>query len=179
MTIAKTFENYSHSWGTPPEWMDWVHRTLDCRPDILFDPCSALWTPAMPSGLDIPWEDPSYCNHPGSRGSAQRWWAKYLSEQKRQGGRVRFVWCAFNVESLRHLRPSPFHLAGWFVWPRDRISFIWGGETIPAKFDKKRKRWTKERKRGQPAQSPGNSAVFWTNVPPANPPIECVIVRTC
>jgi len=180
--ISIRHQNYSADWWTPPEWMDWVARTLGSPIDGVYDPCPTDWTPERLCGLESCWETVTYCNHPGSRGSGRRWWAKYLAEQERHAGRMRFVWCQFNIESIRHLRPHPGHLPGWLIWPRDRISFIWGGETIPAKYHQTGKRKgklkTKERKHGEPAECPGNSAVFWTNVEPATPPTDCVILRT-
>lgn len=172
MSIAKTHENYSSDWNTPPEWWRWASQTLRAPTSRIFDPCPSNWTSNNPSGLEIQWKKRTYCNHPGSRGSAAKWWAKWIAERDRTWGNIRFVWCAFNVESLRHLEPSPFHLPGWLIWPRDRTAFVWGGPTMAA--TKKRS----ARIHGEPAKSPGNCAVWWCNVPPATPPVECVIVRT-
>lgn len=82
--------------------------------------------------------------------------------------RTGLIWCAFSVEQLRHMHPSPFHLPGWLVMPRERVAFIWGGPDDPARG----------RVHGQPGRSPGNWTVFWSTHPPATPPIESVIVRT-
>jgi len=81
------------------------------------------------------------------------------------------VWCAFNMEQLRILRPSPLELAGWLVVPRKRIGFIWGGETIVTKKTK--------RIYGERCDSPAQATVFWMNIPPAHrPPVESIILRT-
>ena len=165
MSIATTYGNYSSDWWTPKQWRVWVTATLGAR---WHDPCPSDWTPDDLSGLDTRWLSRAYVNHPGARGSSPKWWHKYQLEQQRQGGCMQFVWCAFNIEQLRHLDPSPFHLPGWLVMPRDRTAFVWGGETTekPARIH------------GEPARSPSNWSVWWTNVAPATPPVDCVIVRT-
>lgn len=168
-TVAISHANYASDWMTPPEWWEWVDETLgvDRLMTPVFDPCPHDWNSEQPSGLDVEWPPgPVYCNHPGSRGSAQIWWSKYIAEQERHRGKLRFVWCAFSIEQLRHMRPSPFHLPGWLVMPRDRISFIWGGPSDD------------KRTHGEPCKQPTSWTVFWTNVEPATPPSECVIVRT-
>jgi hypothetical protein len=55
--------------------------------------------------------------------------------------------------------PSPFDMPGWLVMPRKRISFI-------------------NAKTGLPGKSPANWAVFWSNTEPADPPEDCIMVRT-
>jgi len=162
MSIAKTYVNYSADWWTPQPWLDWVSATIG---GDWLDPCPGDWDGSV-SGLDVAWDVATYCNRPGSRGSVAPWWHKYLIEQGHFAGRMRFVWCAFNVEGLRYMTPSPFHLSGWLVMPRERTSFVWGGET------------TEAREHGKPAKSPANWAVWWTNVAPATPPVDSVIVRT-
>lgn len=137
------YSNHSDQWWTPPEWFSWVYRTL-ADDELVYDPCPRSWT-GVECGLESDWTMRNvYCNHPGGRGNAQKWWSKYLAEQERHRGRLKFVWCAFNVEQLRHLRPSPFHLPGWLVMPRERIQFIWGGETDGAKVH------------GEPCKQPTN-----------------------
>lgn len=175
-TFAKTYENYSSDWWTPPDWYLWAENTLGGPP--VFDPCPSSWDPAQyPSGLDIQWTSPCYVNHPGSRGSTARWWSKYHEEVERLGQQLSIVWCAFSIEQLRHMYPTPFTLDGWLVLPRDRIGFIWGGPDKVVGTDKK----TGEsiiRKHGEPAKSPGNWTVFWTTERPAVPPSTCEMVRT-
>jgi len=168
-SLAKLHANYSHDWWTPPAWVDWVTATLG---EGWTDPCPQDWKPGDPSGLDVDWSASTYVNHPGSRGSAALWWDKYQAEQKRHGGQMRFAWCQFNVESLRQLRPSPFHLPGWLIWPRERTPFIWGGPDIEATDSRA------ARIHGQPMTQPGNCAVWWTNCKPTRPPGECVGIRT-
>jgi len=163
LSVATTYGGYSADWWTPKIWRDWVTATLG---DGWFDPCPSDWTSDDLSGLDTEWQRNVYCNHPGGRGSAVQWWAKYQSEQRRYKGAQLLVWCAFSVEQLRHMDPSPFHLPGWLVMPRERTAFIWGGATTAA------------RTHGKPAKSPANWSVWWTNAAPATPPVDCVIVRT-
>lgn len=164
MSIATSYANYSPDWWTPEPWRRWISRTF--RTTAWFDPCPGDWSPSEPSGLDVRWDSPCYLNHPGGRGEHLRWWAKYITEQP-----CDFIWCAFNAEQLRHLRPSPLALDGWLVLPRQRIRFVWGGATFtPARG--------KPRVHGEPARSPGNWAVFWSTVRPAQPPAECELVRT-
>lgn len=180
MSLAKTHENYAHSWWTPDPWWHWVGRTfrldedlVDHPRDYIFDPCPGDWDGGE-SGLEIPWEGPCYVNHPGDRGgSAQLWWVKYQAEQERHNGMMPFVWCAFSVEQLRHLRPSPFHLCGWLVMPRTRTPFIWGGPDTPAGPNRS------ARVHGAPMKSPGNWAIWWSTEEPAIPPVDCIVVRTC
>jgi hypothetical protein len=162
VSIAKTHENYSADWWTPRPWLKWVGRTLGGG---WFDPCPGNWN-GMISGLDVDWHRRTYCNHPGSRGSTKIWWEKADNEQRRMWGAMDIVWCAFSIEQLRHMRPSPFSLPGWLVMPRERTAFVWGGKTDG------------KRVHGEPAKSPANWACWWTCVPPATPPVDCVIVRT-
>lgn len=158
MSLASTYANYSPDWWTPPEWMSWVYDTLG---DV-FDPCPQWWDDVLnPSGLEIDWGDRCYVNHPGARGSTQRWWEKAEEEQPDA-----LIWCAFNVEQLRHLRPSPLEQPGWLVMPRRRIGFVWGGPT------------NGKRVHGEVAKSPGNWTVFWTTAQPATPPVESLVLRT-
>jgi len=174
MSIANTHRDYSADWNTPREWLEWAARTLRVPCAKMFDPCPAGWNPhSDPSGLEIDWLSPSYINHPGakSRGAAAKWWEKYQAEQERRAGRLSIVWCAFSMEQLRHMRRSPFHMPGWLVMPRTRTSFVWGGPRVI-------RRGQIIRRRGQVAKSPGNWAVFWSNVEPVTPPVECVIART-
>ena len=161
MSVSSTYQNYTVKWFTPPEWLAWVNDTFmenGWFPGVQpYDPCPANWVDGDPSGLDYPWDDlfPVYCNHPGSRGSTKAWWGKFLESECITD----VIWCAFSIEQLRHMDPSPFDMAGWLVMPKKRISFI-SAET------------------GLPGKSPANWSVFWTNVRPAAPPVDCVIVRT-
>jgi hypothetical protein len=168
MSIATTYENYSHDWWTPPEWLEWAHASLGTR-DV-FDPCPRTWRPGDPDGLDRPWSFPAYVNHPGSRGSAAVWWDKYLWECRSTFGPILapLIWCAFSIEQLRHANPSPLELPGTLVAPRKRVSFIWGGPTQG------------KRVHGEAAKSPGNWAVFWASpgVTVATPPHESIVVPT-
>jgi len=161
-SYAKTHENMSPDWWTPPEWIDWVDETMG---DWWHDPCPSDWQEGDPSGLEIDWAANVYCNHPGAkRGSAARWWRKAMDEQCEK-----LIWCAFNIEQVRHCYPSQFDIPGWLVMPRTRTSFIWGGPTG----------WNgTSRVHGEPGKSPGNWSVWWTNIEPAKPPKECIIHRT-
>lgn len=173
-TFAKTYQNYSPDWWTPDNWIEWVNATFKRS---FFDPCGRDWKKGDPSGLDIAWlrNAPYYVNHPGSRGSVVKWWPKFLHELKEGIGVG--IWCAFSVEQIRHMRPSPFELDGWLVLPRERVPFIWGGPDKQVGTHKK----TGEpiiRKYGEPATSPGNWTVFWSTENPATPPVESEIVKT-
>lgn len=188
-SLAKTHENYAHTWWTPPEWLRWVTATLG---NGWFDPCPQRWRPGDGSGLGLAWGPSFYCNHPGARGSTSPWWEKFISSLDCYS---KGVWCAFSVEQLRHMRPSPFHRHGWLTMPSERIGFIWGGPTLFAKDDGKGKakgvtekpdlallgldgKPVIKRQHGERATSPGNWTVFWSSVKPAKPPVECIIVRT-
>lgn len=168
MTVATTHANYSHDWHTPKEWLDWVTRTLG---DGWFDPCPPHWQPDDEDGLHAYWRGPTYVNHPGTRASVARdWWAKGVRcLRERQVSAL--VWCAFNSEQLRYLDPSPFHLDGWLIMPRDRIGFVWGGPDVVTPNGK-------SRLTGDVARSPSNWTVFWSSCAPARTPTDCVIVRT-
>lgn len=175
VSLADTNVNYSHLWYTPPDWIDWIVRTFGVASyDDVFDPCPQDWQGA--DGLSIPWQWPAYCNHPGGRGSVAKWWRKYLVECLARVGQALplqpFIWCAFNPEQYRYMRPSALELPGWLVMPRDRrIDFCWGGPTYqPPKG--------KPRVHGQPSGSPGHCTTFWSTVEPAEPPVDCIITRT-
>lgn len=172
--VSTTHENYSHDWHTPPEWLAWVKATLGPK---YFDPCPAVWD-GKRDGLETIWNRRTYCNHPGGRGSTRKWWAKYIREQERHAGRLRFIWCAFNHEQLRYMDPSPMHLPGWLIMPRDRVGYIWGGPTIKEARNKSGKITRPARVHGERMKSPSNWSIFWTNVEPATPPGDCVTVRT-
>lgn len=153
MSVSDRHVSYSPDWSTPPEWLSWVSATL-----------GAAWSDPCPEGADfdglqLPWHGPVYCNHPGSRGSARVWWSKALDEGAADPSRLPFIWCAFSVEQLRHLDPSPFMLPGWMVMPRVRIKYI-------------------RQETGKREGSPTHWSVFWCNVPPAQPPEHSLIVRT-
>lgn len=169
-SLAKTHANYSHDWWTPTPWLNWVSATFGT--DDWFDPCPEDWTPDQPDGLTVPWTGPVYVNHPGARGSTAAWWGKYLTERTRQGAELPFVWCAFSIEQLRHMRPSALELPGWLIAPRERTAFIWGGPDMPAEKGKA------ARVHGRPMKSPGNWAVWWSTVKPAMPPVDCIITQT-
>jgi hypothetical protein len=171
LTVADTYSDYSHDWHTPPEWWSWINETNANRTH--YDPCPEDWDPTHYQLCDVAnWIDAFDCeddlglvyvNHPGGRGETQRWWTegvRYVNE----GGPL--IWCAFNVEQLRHMRPSPFALDGWLVMPRERIGYLWGGPD------------TGKRKHGERCKSPANWSVFWTTLKPAPTPVPCTIVRT-
>lgn len=166
-SLAATHSNYSHDWWTPQPWIDWVSETFGHA--AWFDPCPQDWSPSRPSGLEVRWPTDTYVNHPGARGSTPHWWQAYMD---RSALLPRFIWCAFSVEQLRHMRPSALELPGWLVAPRERTAFIWGGPDTPAT------KTSAERIHGQPMKSPGNWAVWWTTVKPAKPPIESIVTRT-
>ena len=161
--MAAVYANYSPDWWTPEPWMEWARQTLG---GDFFDPCPATWSRDHPSGLDIPWPSTIYCNHPGARGSAVEWWAKCMATRACFGDDMRLVWCAFSVEQLRHMRPSPFELDGYLVMPRARVGFVWGGPTKGSRVH------------GEVARSPANWTVFWSSEEVADPPAESVVVRT-
>ena len=149
--------------------LEWAAETVG---GDLFDPCPPDWTPEQPDGLEIEWENPTYCNYPGGRrGGGQDWWLKFLTEAARFD-EPRFVWCQFNVEGFRLFDPHPLEVPGWLVWPRyKRTPFVWGGPDMkPAKG--------KPRLHGQPATSPGNCAVWWSSVEPAPTPYDSIVTRT-
>lgn len=178
MSLANVFSNYSDLWYTPPEWLEWVENTIGAD---YFDPCPQDWDEKLDfCGLDELWPSRFYVNHPGARGSSQPWWSKATDELIGHGLDGAFVWCAFSHEQLRHLYPSPFHMPGWLVMPRDRIGFYWGGPDMivneKAVENGAEPKW---RLHGDQAKTPGNWTVFWTNKPPAPTPTPCVIERTC
>lgn len=183
MNLGKMHGNYAHTWWTPEEWMEWAFITMGS--EYLWDPCPMDYEGGgHESGLERRWAKRTYCNHPGGRGAAQEWWAKYQLEQARHLGAMRFVWCAFSVEQFRHLRQSPFELPGWIVWPRDRIGYVWGGPDMGMANGKlvecvgEYEDLEVHRKHGERQKSPGQWSAFWTNCEPANPPGNCMITRT-
>jgi len=171
MSKSETHAGYSEHWWTPPEWIRWIQATIG----IYYDPCPQQWD-GVDSGLKGEWGSPVYVNHPGGeRGAAQRWWSRTVEHSRETAGHM--IWCAFNVEQLRYLNPSPFHLPGWLVMPRIRVRYIWGGDTIePIVLPSGRMKAV--RKHGEPCKSPANWSVFWTSAPPAIPPVDSIIVRT-
>jgi hypothetical protein len=182
MNLARTHANYAHTWWTPEEWMAWAFATMGS--EYLWDPCPMDYEGGgHESGLVRKWAKRTYCNHPGGRGAAQEWWAKYQAEQARHLGTMKFIWCAFNVEQFRHLRQSPFELPGWIVWPRDRIGYVWGGPDM-SMVDGKLIETSQapghaiHRAHGERQRSPGQWSAFWTNCEPAEPPGDCMITRT-
>lgn len=165
--MQERFAGYSSDWWTPPEWWSWVEKTLRVDRSQIFDPCPADWNGnTAASGLEIDWRSPCYVNHPGARGAAVAWWAKYIAEQERVHWRLQLVWAAFSIEQLRHLRPTPLHMPGWLVLPRKRVEWIWGGPTDD------------KRQRGVRCTQPTSWSVFWTTEAPATPPVESIILRT-
>ncbi len=174
MSISTSFANHSPMWFTNPEWLEWVAATLG---QGWYDPCPADFDQdGDQDGLTDPWLWPFYCNHPGSRGSAAAWWTRFIAEQQRgKDG----IWCAFNCEQLRHMKPSPYHRPGWLVMPDDRLGFIWGGpDIITNEKAVERGEAPKWRRHGSRCESPGNWTVFWSSAEPAPTPSPCVIVRT-
>lgn len=168
-SLAKTHASYSHDWWTPPEWIQWVNETF--LGQAWFDPCPGDWDPAAhASGLERRWGDRTYCNHPGDRGSTPAWWSKAADEVTNGG--IDLIWCAFNVEQLRHMRPSNFRMPGWLIMPRNRIGFVWGGPDMAATKN------AKARKHGERSKQPGNWTVFWSTIEPAPTPEPSLIVRT-
>lgn len=167
-----TPQTYSDTWYTPPEWLEWVEATIG---KDYFDPCPRVHDPSR-DGLTVQWSHANYVNHPGGRGNAKLWWSKLIqymcSEMSFGDGWFNYkiaypaVWCAFNIEQFRYLRPSPLELPGWLIQPRKRIAFIWGGETKG------------NRVHGQPCKSPANASAFWSTVEPAEPPHDSIILRT-
>lgn len=188
-SYSKTFENYSHCWWTPPEWVDWVTSTLG---PAWYDPCPTDWSPESPSGLETTWGTRTYINHPGERGSTQSWWERTIWHHRVIG--MQFVWCAFNCEQVRHMYPSPRLLPDlWFIEPKERTGFVWGGPTLyKGDKDKGAKATTEnpsaallgpdgrpivKRLHGERASSPGNWTIFISSVEPAQPPVDSIIYR--
>lgn len=170
MSIATTHENYAHTWWTTPEWVDWVTETLG---EGWSDPCPKDW-----DGIDRPdlVYDRSYWNYPGSRGGTQEFWRRAMKSID-AGGKA--MWCAFSAEQPRHMRPSPWKIPGWMIMPRVRIGFTWGGpDIVTNKLAVSSGAEPKWRRHGDLGSSPGNWTIFWSSVEPAEPPSECVIVRT-
>ncbi len=174
-SYSATYGNYSAMWFSPPEWLEWVTATFGTSD--WFDPCSKTWKQGDPDGLSMShWCQRFYCNHPGSRGSTAPWWAKTCEEMDKG---ARGIWCAFNCEQLRHMKPSPYHRPGWLVMPAERLGFIWGGPDIVTNEKAvERGEAPKWRRHGSRCQSPGNWTVFWSSAKPAPTPSPSVIVRT-
>lgn len=168
---SRLHADYSHDWWTPRDWYWWACRTLRTRAP--FDPCRHDWTPDQPSGLDVAWTGPTYCNHPGARGSTVAWWGKYVRERAAAGGRLPLVWCAFNIEQFRHMRPRATLMDGWLVLPDERVAFIWGGPDDPENLPKRQRKL-----HGQPGSAPGHWAAWWTTEKPAPVPQPCAVIRT-
>lgn len=155
-------KNYAHTWWTPERWIQWVFATFELP---YFDPCPADWHESYGDYLERSWKGryPIYCNHPGGRGNVAKWWGRCAKEL--EAGRD-VIWCAFSVEQLRTMEPSPLDMPGWLVMPKKRLSFIWGGPDMD------------KREHGKPGKSPSNWTVFWSSVEPAETPDECRILRT-
>jgi len=154
--------DYSHDWWTPKPWLDWVDRTLG----PYFDPCPRYKCETY-DGLKNEWDGNAfYVNHPGGRGNAQLWWEKTRAESCDL--EVPFIWCAFNIEQLRTLKPSPLVTPGYIIAPKKRLKFLWGG---PTQEDP-------PRIHGEPCKSPTRWTVFWSSAMPANPPEDCYIWET-
>lgn len=149
-------KNYSSDWYTPDEWDEWVSATLG---SFVLDPCPRRWGGSV-SGLERNWAEKVYCNPPGSNSSAsvKKWWNKARSEWT--AGRLqKLVWCFFNYEATYAVDPSPWELRGWMVMPRRRIGFVNAAT-------------------GKVQKGARNRCWFWTNVPPAETPVPCLIVPT-
>lgn len=166
------------TWWTPELWVEWVAQTLQNH--NFFDPCPQV-RPDGFDGLLTSWLASWYANHPGSRGSARIWWAKaYIELQKGSDG----IWCAFSIEQLRHMKPSPLSLAGYLVLPHRRVKFIWGGPNmvmVKGKLvpqTKETLRLPIRRHHGEEVGGPGNWTVFWSSRKPAPTPKPCDIIRT-
>jgi hypothetical protein len=151
----------------------------------MFDPCPKDFEQGgHESALDRKWARKTYLNLPGGRGAVAAYWAKYLAEQARHQGQMAFVWCAFNIEHLRHMKPSPKHQPGWLVEPEDRIGYIWGGPDLVMLDGKLKPKLAEHghlptaRAHGARQKSPAQWSVFWTNRPPATTPTASIITRT-
>ena len=172
-SLAATHENYSPEWFTPDPWWEWIYRTLGTR-DV-FDPCPSFWQEHQGSGLDVAWQSPVYCNHPGEKRStppsSQLWWSKCIAERAINGP-IDVVWALFSIEHLRYMRPSPLRLDGYLILPDTRIQWTWGGPTMTPKNGK-------PRVHGQPQKGPGNWSAFWSSVKPdRDTPAPCEFFRT-
>ncbi len=180
INISPRYENYAMTWWTQECWLEWVAQTLHNH--NYFDPCPQV----RPDGFDGLLTDwfkfkSWYANHPGSRGSAKVWWEKAHTElQKGSEG----IWCAFNSEQLRHMKPNPLSIDGYLVLPHNRLKFIWGGPDM-VKVKGKLVPQTEEtmdlkiyRAHKELVASPGNWSVFWSSVKPAKTPEPCDIIKT-
>lgn len=167
-SVSAAHAGYSHHWWTPLRWMLWATATLEDS----FDPCPGHWTPDKPSGLDIPWMNDAYVNHPGGRGQLDLWWDKMLREMDKRG--IDVIWCAFNHEQFRRAEPRAWMMPGYMVLPDTRIRYIWGGKTGWYKSGKTRV----HRVHGEAMRSPTNYSTFWTSAFPKPTPDPCTIVPT-
>lgn len=151
--LAKAHVGYSHIWYTPPEWLSWARETFGGQ---YFDPCPQDWDGEI-SGLEIAWPAVVYCNHPGGRGQAAKWWAKFLDCHPAAPR----IWCGFSIEQLRTLSPSPLALDGWLTVPHKRIGYV-NGRT------------------GERSKSPAQASFFWSTctAKPAPTPSPALVVRT-
>jgi hypothetical protein len=164
--VSDPHKNYRSDWQTPPEWVEWVHRTMG---GIDLDPCApvqledyddnptlagSLFTPAE-NGLAQEWSGLVYVNPPGSNSvrSVREWW----EHAHRQTAIDALTWCFFNCEAAQTLTPDPFKLPGYMVIPRKRVAFMTDGKL---------------------GKSPFNRTWFWTTSHPASTPIDCNIIRT-
>jgi hypothetical protein len=166
-------ENYSSDWQTPREWVEWARETMgriDCDPCASPNPWDnfAAIDNITADGLELPWCGAVYCNPPGSNSSesVRAWWEKAMRETRcaepetrcgQPGTTMALVWCLFNCEHVRILRPSPLDLDGWLVIPSRRVAFVRGGDAI---------------------KSPRNWTWFWSNREPAPTPVLSWICRT-
>ena len=176
-SLAKTHTNYSPMWGTAPDWLEWVTATLG---GPWWDPCPADWQPGDEDGLLMPWTFPSYCNHPGAKGSTKKWWTHAVSEMVRdthaKGRKSPFIWCGFNIEQVRHMGFQLLYLDGYLVLPNKRIPYVWLGKDLYSE-----KTGKLLRKHGQLCKSVGNWSFFFSTVEPAPLPKgyeQSVILRT-
>lgn len=160
-TKTKTKTIYSDKWGTPMEWFKWVRETLGTD---YFDPCPATWA-GGPDGLTIPWPTDRgvYVNHPGGRGRFISWFSKFMAHNGPK------VWCGFNLSQIRLSCVSGwllFDAPGYLVIPHKRVPYVWLGPDTPT------------RSHGEAQKSPTQDSFFWSSVEPAEPPVDCTIVRT-
>lgn len=151
------FMSYSSNWYTPPRWIDWISKELGSS---YVDVCPQDNDNSNWNGLLEAWPGRNiYCNHPGGRGNAQRWWGRYRGWIHYYEG-CRFIWCAFNIEQLRMLYPSPLETRGTLVMPRKRLKFHAPDGSVP--------------------MSPRYASAFWLNYssPTNEPPDDSIITLT-
>lgn len=166
MTVVDPHQNYSDSWSTPTDWVEWARRTLGGEIDL--DPCTSRAAQRRirarrfftRGGLSRHWDGAVFVNPPGSNStkSVKEWWEKAVRELE-DGYLQRLVWVAFNFEQVRILEPSMLSIPGALVLPRLRVAYL---------------------RDGKPMKSPRNYSVLWCFGCEPDPefPIPSKVLRT-